>query len=79
MAVDRHHQGKGLGAALLRNALLLVISSFRFVTFRAVVVKAADEKAKRFYEHFGFIQIKGMDMKLVLSTADSLEIILQSL
>ena len=63
----------------MRNALLLVISSFRFVTFRAVVVKAADEKAKRFYEHFGFIQIKGMDMKLVLSTADSLEIILQSL
>ena len=76
MAVDRNHQGR---AALLRNALLLVISSFRLVTFRAVVVKAADEKAKRFYKHSGFIQIKGMDMKLVLSTADSLEIILQSL
>ena len=57
----------------MRNALLLVISSFRLVTFRAVVVKAADEKAKRFYEHFGFIQIKGMHMKLILSTADILK------
>ncbi|OLY45831.1 Acetyltransferase (GNAT) domain-containing protein [Bartonella apis] len=73
MAVDRRHQGKGLGAALLRNALLLVISSSQLVAFRAVVVEAADEKAKKFYEHFGFIQIKGMDMKLVLSTADILQ------
>ena len=73
MAVDRRHQGKGLGAALLRNALLLVISASQLVAFRAVVVEAADEKAKRFYEHFGFFQIKGMDMKLVLSTADILK------
>lgn len=60
-------------AALLRNALLLVISSFRLVTFRAVVIDGVGEKAKRFYEHFGFIQIKAMDMKLVLSTADTLK------
>ena len=73
MAVDKNHQGKGLGAALLRNALLLVISSSQLVAFRAIVVEAADEKAKRFYEHFGFFQIKGMDMKLILSTADILK------
>jgi len=71
MAVDRRHQGKGLGAALLRNAL--VISASQLVAFRAVVVEAADEKAKRFYEHFGFFQIKGLDMKLILSTADILK------
>ncbi|WP_075869040.1 hypothetical protein [Bartonella apis] len=60
-------------AALLRNALLLVISSFRLVTFRTIVVDELGEKAKRFYEHSGFIQIKGMDMKLILSTADTLK------
>ena len=60
-------------AALFQNALLLVISASQLVAFRAVVVEAADEKAKRFYEHFGFFQIKGMDMKLILSTADILE------
>ena len=58
---------------LLRNALLLVISSFRLVTFRTIVVDELGEKAKRFYEHSGFIQIKGMDMKLILSTADTLK------
>ncbi|MCT6825472.1 hypothetical protein [Bartonella apis] len=60
-------------AALLRNALLLVISSFRLVAFRTIVVDGVGEKAKRFYEHFGFIQIKAMDMKLVLSIADILK------
>ena len=57
----------------MRNALLLVISSFRLVAFRAVVVDVVGEKAKRFYEHSRFIQIKGMDMKLVLSIADILK------
>jgi len=58
MAVDKNHQGKGLGAALLRNALLLVISSFRLVAFRAVVVDGVGEQATRFYEHSGFFPIK---------------------
>ena len=60
-------------AALLRNALLLVISASQLVAFRAVVVDGMGEKAKRFYEHFGFVQIKGLDMKLILSTADILK------
>ena len=60
-------------AALFQNALLLVISSSQLVAFRAIVVEAADENAKRFYEHFGFVQIKGLDMKLVLSIADILK------
>ena len=60
-------------AALFQNALLLVISASQLVAFRAVVVEAADENAKRFYEHFGFFQLKGLDMKLVLSTADILK------
>ena len=73
MAVDKNHQGKGLGAALLRNALLLVISSSQLVVFRAIVVHGMGEKAKRFYEHSEFFPIKRMDMKLVLSIADILK------
>ena len=57
----------------MRNALLAVISSSQLVAFRAVVVDGMGEKAKRFYEHFGFFQIKGMEMKLILSTADILK------
>ena len=62
-----------VSAALFQNALLLVISSFRLVAFRAVVVDVVGEKARRFYEHSGFVQIKGLDMKLVLSIADILK------
>lgn len=43
------------------------------VAFGAIVVEGMGENAKRFYEHFGFVQIKGLDMKLVLSTADILK------
>jgi len=57
----------------LRNALLLVISASQLVAFRAVVVDGVGEKAKRLNEYFGFFQIKGLDMKLILSTADILK------
>ena len=62
-----------VSAALLHNALLLVISSSQLVAFRAVVFDGVDEQAKRFYEHSGFFPIKRMEMKLILSTADILK------
>lgn len=73
MAVDKRHQGKGLGAALLRNAFLLVISSSQLVAFRAVVVHAISQKAEDFYKHFGFSETKGMEKRLILSTVDILK------
>jgi GNAT superfamily N-acetyltransferase len=53
-AVDRSWQGKGLGAALLRDALRRTLSAADIVGIRAVLVHAQDEVAKRFYEHFDF-------------------------
>ena len=70
MAVDKNHQGKDCAFA---QCPFLVISASGLVAFRAVVVDGMGENAKRFYEHFGFVQIKGLDMKLVLSTADILK------
>ena len=54
LAVDRSEKGKGLGSGLLRDALLRVISAAEIVGGRALLVHAKDEKAKAFYEHFGF-------------------------
>jgi GNAT superfamily N-acetyltransferase len=54
LAVDRTWQGKGLGAALLLDALRRVVSAADVVGVRAVLVHAKDEPAKRFYEHFDF-------------------------
>jgi GNAT superfamily N-acetyltransferase len=54
LAVDKQEQGKGLGAALLKDAFLRIASAADMVGARAVLDHAVDEQARRFYEHFGF-------------------------
>lgn len=54
LAVDHTWQGKGLGAALLLDALRRVLAAADIVGIRAILVHAKDEAAKRFYEHFDF-------------------------
>jgi predicted N-acetyltransferase YhbS len=48
LAVSEEHQGKGLGSALLKNALLSVISAGQSVAFSGVVVHAIDDDAVNF-------------------------------
>ena len=54
LAVDSSEQGGGLGAALLKDALLRTIQAAEIAGLRAMIVHAKDESAKRFYEKFGF-------------------------
>ncbi|MEX2375077.1 MAG: GNAT family N-acetyltransferase [Dehalococcoidia bacterium] len=54
LAVDRSQQGMGLGAALLKDALLRAVSASGEIGARAVLVHAKDEEARQFYEHFDF-------------------------
>lgn len=54
LAVDRTWQGKGLGAALLLDALRRILAASDIIGVRAVMVHAKDETARRFYEHFDF-------------------------
>lgn len=54
LAVDQTWQGKGLGAALLLDALRRVLSAADIVGVRAILVHAKDETARRFYQHFDF-------------------------
>jgi GNAT superfamily N-acetyltransferase len=54
LAIDSCHQGHGLGAALLDDALGRVCSAAEQVAVRAVVVHAIDQSAVTFYERFGF-------------------------
>ena len=50
----RHWQGRGLGAALLRDAVLRVIGAAETIGVRALLVHAISEEAKAFYERWGF-------------------------
>ena len=54
LAVDVSEQGKGLGKALLFDALQRVEEAADIVGVRAVMVHAIDDAARRFYEYFNF-------------------------
>jgi GNAT superfamily N-acetyltransferase len=54
LAVDRAAQGQRLGAALLRDAVNRAMAVSRDAGVRALLVHALHDKAKHFYEHYGF-------------------------
>lgn len=55
LAVDAHHQGKGVGQDLLAFVLRLAVEFSQRVGLYAVVVDAKHDKAKAFYVKLGFI------------------------
>ena len=54
LAVDQTWQGKGLGAALVADAMRRVLQAADIAGVRAMIVHAKDEAAQRFYAHLGF-------------------------
>lgn len=54
LAVDRDHQGRGIGQGLLKDALLRVTKASELVGARAVLVHAVDQEAVPFYVRYGF-------------------------
>ncbi|WP_137154077.1 GNAT family N-acetyltransferase [Rhizobium sp. FKL33] len=67
LAIDRTWQGKGLGAALLQDAVLRVRQAAHILGIRGVLVHAISPEAKVFYEHYGFVATATQPMTLVLS------------
>lgn len=49
LAVDSSAQGRGLGRALLRDALIRVASAAVEIGIRALLIHAKDERAREFY------------------------------
>ena len=54
LAVDRRAQGHQLGPALLQDAVKRSLTVADNAGVRALLVHALHEKAKAFYEHYGF-------------------------
>ena len=54
LAVDQNHQGKGLGKALLKDALLRTAQAADIVGIRCLLVHAKDEAARQWYEAWEF-------------------------
>jgi GNAT superfamily N-acetyltransferase len=70
LAVDRGQQGRGLGIALLQDALLRAEHAADTVGVRAVFVQAIDAAARSFYLRFGFSPSPVDEMRLMLLMKD---------
>ncbi len=75
LAVDRAWQGKGLGAGLLKDAIIRVLTAAEGVGVRALLVHAKDEAAKAFYERYDFAPLPNYPMHLVLLLKDARRIV----
>lgn len=54
LAVDHHVQGLQLGGALLQDAVNRAVAVSQNAGVRALLVHALHDRAKAFYEHYGF-------------------------
>jgi len=74
LAIDCNYQNKGLGSALLRDALLRAVSVSSGAGVFAILVHALSEQAKRFYLSRGFVEsaIQPMTLMMTLKTLHSI-------
>ena len=70
LAVDRERQGKGLGSALLKDALLRTLNAASIAGIRAVLLHAISEEARQFYEKAGFSGSPVAPMTMMIALAD---------
>jgi GNAT superfamily N-acetyltransferase len=70
LAVGSSAQGRGIGAGLLKDAMLRTIQAADIAGIRALVVHAKDENARRFYQHFGFVSSPTDPLHLYLLVKD---------
>ena len=54
LAVDKEFQGKGLGEALLKDALLRSLRVTKELAARAILVHAKDDEARIWYKKYGY-------------------------
>lgn len=75
LAIDVSVHGRGLGAALLKDALLRAAHAAETIGARALLVHAKDDNAKAFYEHFTFEPSPSDSYHLLLIMKDLLRLV----
>jgi len=70
LAIDQSEKGRGLGKALLKDALLRTAQAAEIVGVRTLLVHALDQEARRLYLHFDFEPSPVDPMHLMLLIKD---------
>ena len=76
LAVHSDYQGKGIGRALLRDAVLRTLQAADIAGIRAMLVHAISEDAYRFYEKCGFTASPIEPMTLMITLGDAAQAVL---
>jgi GNAT superfamily N-acetyltransferase len=71
LAIDQSIQGQGIGPALLRDAILRTLQAAEIAGIRAILVHAISERAKHFYEKWGFISSPVEPLTLMITVAEA--------
>lgn len=77
LAVSTDWQGRGLGAALFRDAALRVLAAADVIGIRGLMVHAINDRAVRFYRALGLRTVSADDTTL-MTTVDDLRAALGS-
>jgi GNAT superfamily N-acetyltransferase len=72
LAIHKDHHQKGIGTALLNDAIRRAIQAAEIAGVTALLVHAISEQARRFYLSRGFIEspIRPMTLCLILATVE---------
>jgi GNAT superfamily N-acetyltransferase len=71
LAVDRAWSGRGLGRALVRDAVLRTVQAADIAGIRAMLVHAKSEEVRRFYERLGFVASPVDSLTLMVPLRDA--------
>jgi predicted N-acetyltransferase YhbS len=71
LAVDQRYQGMRIGKGLLKDAMRRTLKASEYAGIRAIFVHAEDDKARMFYEQFGFEPSLVDPLKLMLLIKDA--------
>ncbi|RWQ62562.1 GNAT family N-acetyltransferase, partial [Mesorhizobium sp.] len=70
LAVDHRYAGQGVGSGLVKDALHRCVAGADIVGGRAVVVRAIDAEAERYWQSWGFIPARDNPSVLMRSIQD---------
>lgn len=65
LAVDKHYQGRGWGKVLFIHTLKKCLDQSNQIGGNMIIIDAKHEKAKQFYQHFGFVSLPENELILV--------------
>jgi len=78
LAIDTNYHNKGLGSALLRDAMIRAVSVAGDAGVFAILVHSLSEQAKRFYMSRGFIGSPLQPMTLIMTLETARSILVES-